>query len=61
MAGSPDYFDKNSFVYGGYSPYLNPRKKVYYQGSSNPMSGKFHWTDIPIYIPVIGLFPYLFY
>ena len=61
VANSPDYFDRNSFINGGYSPYLNPRRGSYYQGSGNPISSKFHWTDIPIYIPVIGLFPYLFY
>jgi len=60
VAGSPDYFDRNSFINDGYSPYVNPR-----DGNRNywghPISSKFHWTDIPIYIPVIGLFPYLFY
>jgi hypothetical protein len=60
VAGSPDYFDRNSFVTGSPSPYLNLRTGVQNR-SVNPISGRFHWTDIPIYIPVIGLFPYLFY
>ncbi len=63
VKGSPDYFDKASFTWQEdrkRSPYLNPRTgriniSQYYT------SGKFHWTDIPIYIPIIGLFPYLFY
>jgi RHS repeat-associated protein len=61
-AGSTDYFDKNSFVSGSLtnSPYINPRTGQH-NDTDNPISGKFHWTDIPIYIPVIGLFPYLFY
>ncbi|OJX83229.1 MAG: hypothetical protein BGP01_06960 [Paludibacter sp. 47-17] len=63
VAGSPDYFDRNSFVSGRSltnSPYINPRTGRR-NNTDNPISGKFHWTDIPIYIPVIGLFPYLFY
>jgi hypothetical protein len=34
-----DFFDINSFISGGYSPYINPRKNDYYQGSGNPISG----------------------
>ena len=60
VLNSPDYFNKTSFVKGGYSPYLNPRTKSYYQ-YGNPISGKFHWTDPIIYIPILGLFPSLFY
>jgi hypothetical protein len=61
VAGSPDYFDRNSFIRGGISPYLNLRRGSYDQGGANPISGKFHWTDIPIYIPVLGLIPAIFY
>jgi len=60
VAGSADYFDRNSFVTGSLSPYLNPRRGER-NSSVNPTSGKFHWTDIPIYIPILGLFPYFFY
>jgi hypothetical protein len=60
VANSPDYFDRNSFITGTPSSYLNLRTGERNR-SVNPISGKFHWTDIPIYIPVIGLFPYLFY
>jgi hypothetical protein len=60
---NPDYFDRESFITGGGwrgSPYINPRTGQR-NFSAHSISGKFHWTDIPIYIPVIGLFPYLFY
>ena len=60
VAGSPDYFDRYSFAYEYHSPYKNPRTGVYVQ-NPHPISGKFHWTDIPIYIPLLGLFPYLLY
>ena len=62
VAGSADYFDRYSFINGktSPSPYLNSRTGVR-NYSTNPITGKFHWTDIPIYIPIIGLFPYLFY
>ncbi len=58
--GSIDYFERNSFVGGTPSSYLNPRTGLQNR-SINPISGKFHWTDIPIYIPGIGLFPFLLY
>lgn len=58
--GSVDYFDRNSFVEGKPSPYLNPRTGSQ-NLSINPISGNFHWTDIPIYFPGIGLFPFLLY
>ena len=61
VANSPDYFDRNSFIRGGRSPYLNLRRGSYDQGGANPISGKFHWTDIAIYIPVLGLIPAIFY
>ena len=54
--GSVDYFDRNSFVEGKPSPRTGSQNL-----SINPISGKFHWTDIPIYIPGIGLFPFLLY
>ena len=57
---SVDYFERNSFIEGKPSPYLNPRTGSPNR-SINPISGKFHWTDIPIYIPGIGLFPFLLY
>lgn len=63
VAQSPYYFDRNSFIYGGTnnaSTYVNPRTG-YNNFSSHPISGVFHWTDIPIYIPIIGLIPALFY
>ncbi len=46
---SPDYFDKNSFSNFIDSPYKNPRKAGY-NWSACPVSGSFHWTDIPISI-----------
>ena len=60
VAGSANYFDRNSFITGSPSPYLNPRRGVQNR-SVNPISGKFHWTDIPIYIPLLGLIPAIFY
>jgi hypothetical protein len=62
VAGSPDYFDRNSFINESptISPYINPRTGLY-NSRRYPISSNFHWTDIPIYIPGIGLFPYLFY
>jgi hypothetical protein len=60
---SPDYFDRNSFVTGGGwrgSPYINSRtgEQNY---SAYPISGKFHWTDPVIYLPLLGLIPAIFY
>lgn len=49
-----DYFDKNSFINSIDSPYQNPRKQNYNK-ISFPISGVFHWTDIPISIPMVGL------
>ena len=47
VPNSPDYFDMNSFVHGGYSPYINPRKGSQYQDSGNPISGtRFSIWDI---------------
>ena len=54
------YFDRNSFIKGTYMPYPNPRTSSRYD-NDYPISGKFHWTDIPIHTPIIGVFPYLFY
>lgn len=62
VAGNPDYFDKGSFINGESerSWYLNPRTgKI--NRENNPVTGKFHWTDIPIYIPIVGLIPYFLY
>lgn len=60
VAGSPEYFDRNSFVSGDLSPYINPRI-----GASNtsihPTGSKFHGTDISIYIPLLGLISAIFY
>lgn len=60
VTGSANYFDRNSFIYGNSSPYLNPRRGIS-NYSKNPIAGKFHWTDIPIYIPLCGLIPAIFY
>ena len=60
VAGSSDYFDRNSFINNGYPSYNNPYdNKWNYWGYS--ISSKFHWTDIAIYIPLLGLVPALFY
>ena len=34
-----DFFDINSFIFGGSSPYINPRRGDYYQGKGHPVSG----------------------
>ena len=62
VAQSPYFFDRKSFIYGGNnkSTYVNPRTGSL-NSSRHPISGAFHWTDIPIYIPIIGLIPALFY
>ena len=60
VAGSADYFDRNSFVNKGNSPYMNPRTEGY-NYSGNPTGGTFHGTDIAIYIPVLGLIPVFWY
>lgn len=47
-AGSTDYFDRNSFISGRsltHFPYINPRTG-WHNDTDNPISGKFHWTDI---------------
>ena len=54
---SPDFFDKESFVKGGRSPYVNPRLGSTYQGrKGNPIDGaRFTGWDIavPILTPVV--------
>jgi hypothetical protein len=62
VAGSLDYFDRESFINGSIknSPYINPRTGKT-NSSDRQIGGKFHWTDIPIYIPLLGLTPALFY
>jgi len=64
VAGDPNYFDRNSFIAGNSSqvnsPYINPRTGKYNK-TDNPISDRFHWTDICIYFPIIGLLPALFY
>ena len=57
---NPEFFDKTSFLSGGFSPYLNSRTNSYYQ-FGNPITGKFHWTDPIVYVPLLGLIPRLFY
>jgi len=48
VAGSPDHFDRNSFVNNGNSPCMNPRDGGYnYKG--HPISGEFS-LDRPYYI-----------
>lgn len=60
-ANSPDYFDRNSFVGGTRSSYLNPRTGERNR-SSNPIGGKFHWTDLAIYVPIpFGIGASLYY
>ena len=60
IEGSPDFFDKYSFSNLGDSPYMNPRKP-YFNTKQFPVAGVFHWTDIPISIPILGLFISLLY
>jgi len=60
VVGSSDYFDRNSFVNEKNSPYTNPRDRGS-NYSGHQISSKFHWTDISIYIPLLGLVPALFY
>ncbi|MBQ3709893.1 MAG: RHS repeat-associated core domain-containing protein [Bacteroidales bacterium] len=60
VAESTNFFDRNSFIYKYKSPYINPRTDIPYQ-NPHPITGKFHWTDIPINIPLLGLLPYLLY
>ena len=36
---SSDFFDIRSFVDGGKSPYINPRRQSYDQGYKNPITG----------------------
>ena len=55
VVNSPDYFDKNSFMFTPpYSPYYNPRTGTR-NGSSYPIKSFYHWTDITTYIPLVGL------
>jgi hypothetical protein len=59
VAGSADYFDRESFINGRGSPYTNPRNG----GNNrfeNPTGGQWHWTDLTLYIPIFGSFPYAF-
>lgn len=51
IAGSPDYFDRNSFVNeGSGSSYINPRNGRQNYGG-NPINSTFHWTDIFLHTP----------
>ena len=54
VAGSPDYFDRNSFINKIDSPYKNPRDPL---GNirEHSISGTFHWTDIPLSAVPLGL------
>lgn len=63
LAGSVDYFDKNSFVSGGYSPYLNTRTLTFYQGrSGHPINGAiFSGWDIVVPIVSLGLLYWIFF
>ena len=58
--GSADYFNRESFIHGDKSEYINPRTGGY-NWSENPVSPRFHWTDIVIYLPVVGLLPWFWY
>ena len=53
VAGSPNFFDRNSFVTGAPSPYFNGRwqrslGRNIRNANANPIQSQFHWTDIPI-------------
>jgi len=55
--GSSDFFDKESFVNGKWSPYINPRLGSSYQGrKGNPIDGaRFTGWDVavPILTPIV--------
>ena len=57
---SEDFFDINSFKTGKESLYTNPRTNEKNE-RYHPTSAIFHWTDIIIYFPVIGLIPWFWY
>ncbi len=42
----PNFFDRQSYVNQGPSPYQNPRNLQFNIGA-NPIDSRFHWTDIP--------------
>ena len=45
--GSEDYFDMDSFVNGGETPYVNPRTGLDYTIITNPISGhRNSWADV---------------
>lgn len=57
-------FDRESFVTGSQSKYINPRTG-YYNGTTNPndywmyahpIKGEFHWADLLINMPGLNLF-----
>ena len=54
------FFDINSFKTGKESLYTNPRTNEKNE-RYHPTSAIFHWTDIIIYFPVIGLIPWFWY
>jgi hypothetical protein len=56
---SEHYFDKDIFINGGWTAYENPRNGWHYQ-DYHPISGKFHWTDIWIYFPLLGFIPFYY-
>ena len=60
IADSPFYFDKNSFANKYHSPYINHMTNDNTQNIYH-IYCKFHWTDITIYITIIGLFPCFLY
>lgn len=61
VLGSPDYFDRNSFSNEIDSPYQNPRDHTFNNDNHHTISGVFHWTDIPVSVPLLGLLVNLLY
>lgn len=66
VAGSPNFFDRNSFVTGAPSPYFNGRWQRSLgidrrNRNAHPTEAQFHWSDIlinGIYNGGLGLFGY---
>ena len=54
------FFNINSFKTGKYTHYVNPRTNNHYE-RPHPTSETFHWTDIIINFPIIGLIPWFWY
>jgi len=60
-AGSEDYFDRESYVHGYRTSYINPRYGTNFQGGAHPISGaRFSIWDVLVPVAVLAPFSLIF-